>query len=64
MMVSGLVRIEMEMEHKLGLMEQDMKVSGKVIEHAGKENFGILMEIYTMVNGRMIKLMDKEPIFM
>jgi hypothetical protein len=63
-MVSGLARIEMGMEHKLGLMEQDMKVSGKVIEHAVKENFGILMEIYTMVNGRMIKLMDKEPTFM
>ena len=60
---NGLAKIEMAKEHKLGLTELDMKASGRVIEHVGKVNSGILTGIYTMASGKMIKRMAKEPIF-
>jgi GH15 family glucan-1,4-alpha-glucosidase len=39
-------------------MEPDMKESGVIIKQTVKENFGMLMEIFTKENGRMIKQMD------
>ena len=35
-----------------------MKESGVIIKQTVKENFGMLMEIFTKENGRMIKQMD------
>ena len=43
---------------KFGQMERDMKESGVIIKQTVKENFGMLMEIFTKENGRMIKQMD------
>lgn len=51
-------------EYKLGQMELDMKATGKIIKHMEKENFGMLMEIFFRENGKMIKPMVKELIFM
>jgi GH15 family glucan-1,4-alpha-glucosidase len=39
-------------------MEPDMKESGVIIKQTVKESFGMLMEIFTKENGRMIKQMD------
>jgi hypothetical protein len=46
----------MDMEFKFGLMEHAMKVTGKIIKLVEKENFGMWMEMYLRVNGKMIKL--------
>jgi len=35
-----------------------MKESGVIIKQTVKESFGMLMEIFTKENGRMIKQMD------
>lgn len=43
---------------KFGQMEPDMKESGEIIKQTDKESFGMLMEIFTKDNGRMIKQMD------
>jgi hypothetical protein len=44
-------------------MGQFMKVSGGIIKQMEKEPFGILMEIFILVNFLTIKLMDLEFIF-
>lgn len=38
---NGLVRIEMDMEFKFGVMVQNMRESGKIIELMEKGNSGI-----------------------
>lgn len=38
---NGLVRIEMDMEFKFGVMEQNMKENGEIIELMVEGNFGI-----------------------
>jgi hypothetical protein len=45
----------MEKEFKHGKMEPDMKEIGKIIKLMEKENFGMLMEMFLRVNGKMIK---------
>ncbi len=40
-----------------------MKEIGKIIKQMVMENFGMLMETILKVNGRMIKLTEKELIF-
>jgi hypothetical protein len=44
-------------------MELNMKEIGKIIKQMVMENFGMLMETILKVNGRMIKLTEKELIF-
>jgi hypothetical protein len=57
-MVNGLEVLETVLEYKNGLMGLDMKVLGKIIEHMARVNLLILMVIFMMENGLMIKLMD------
>ena len=52
------------LEFKFGLMEQNMKVNGGIIKQTVKENFGMQMETFMRVSGKMIKLMDLEYMFM
>jgi len=40
----------MDMELRVGLMGQNMKVNGRIIKLMEKENFGIVMEISIMVS--------------
>lgn len=56
---NGLSKIEMAMAYKFGMMEQNMKVNGRITELMEEVNFGILMVISLMVNGRMIKHVEK-----
>ena len=48
----------MDMEFKYGKMEQNMKEIGDLIRHVDMENSGMLMEMFSKVNGLMTKLMD------
>lgn len=41
MKVNGLVRIEMDLVYRYGVMEQNMKGNGKIIERMGEGSFGI-----------------------
>lgn len=41
MKVNGLVKIEMDLVYKFGVMEQNMKENGRIIEQMGEESFGI-----------------------
>jgi len=52
------------LEFKFGPMEQNMKVNGGIIKQTVKENFGMQMETFMRVSGKMIKLMDLEYMFM
>lgn len=52
------------MEAKFGLMEQNMKANGSEIRQTGEESFGMLMVIFMMENGKMIKQTATEYIFM
>ena len=52
------------LEFKFGLMEQNMKVNGGIIKQTVKENFGMQMETFMRVSGKMIKQMDLEYMFM
>jgi hypothetical protein len=54
----------MDLVYKFGQTMLSMKVNGGKIRLMVKESFGMLMEIYMKENGRMIKLMDTEYIFM
>ena len=47
-----------------GLMELNIKDSGRIIKLLDKENFGMLMEMYSMGSGEMIKLMALVHIYM
>ena len=49
--------LDMDMVYKFGLMELDMKENGKITKLMEKENSGMWMEMYLMVNGVMIKPM-------
>lgn len=60
---NGLVKVEMAMASKFGVMEQNMKGNGRITELMAEVNFGILMGISLMENGRMIKPVEKEFIF-
>ena len=53
----------MDMEYKYGLMEQDMRVIGNITKLVERESFGMQMEMYLKDNGKMIKRMDMEFIF-
>lgn len=53
----------MVMEFKFGLTEQGMKDTGNKIKLVEKESFGMLMEMFLKVSGKMIKQMDMESIF-
>lgn len=59
MMVNGLVKVEMGMEFKFGMMEQSMKENGRITELMEEVNFGMLMVISLMENGKMIKHVEK-----
>jgi hypothetical protein len=48
--------------YKSGPMVLYMKVGGKIIKLMVKEDLYMLMEIFTMVIGKMIRLMDMEYI--
>lgn len=54
----------MAQEFKLGLMVLDMKEIGKTTKRMVRENSGMLMEISSKGNGKMIKQMDMVFIFM
>lgn len=54
----------MGMENKNGPMVRATKEIGLTIKLTDTENFFMLMEIFTRVNGEMIKPMGKETIFM
>jgi len=58
LMVNGLGVLETVLEYNNGLMGLDMKVLGKIIGHMARVNLLILMVIFMMENGLMIKLMD------
>lgn len=60
---SGLGRIETASEYKSGLTEPSTKESGKATELMEEENFGILMEITSKANGKMIRLVERGCIF-
>ena len=53
----------MAMVFKYGLMVLDMKAIGNIIKLVEKENSGMLMVMYLKDNGKMIKLMAMEYIF-
>ena len=44
------------MGRNCGLMEQSMKGSGIIIKQRGREHSGMLKEMFTMGNLKMIKL--------
>lgn len=48
---------DMVKEYKFGLMVQDMKVSGRKIKLMEGENSGMQTVMFSMENGKMIKLM-------
>lgn len=47
----------MAMVFRSGQMVPDMKVIGKITKLVEKVNFGMWMEMFSKVNGKMIKLM-------
>ena len=51
--------LDKEKEDKSGLMDQCMKVGGRTIKLMAEEDLYMLMEMYTMVNGWMIKHTEK-----
>jgi len=59
MMENGLVKIEMAMVFKFGVMELNMKGNGRITELMAEVNFGISMGISLMENGRMIRHLEK-----
>ena len=63
-MANGLEIIEMAKEFKYGQMVRDMKENGKKIKLVVKVNLDMSMVMSLMVNGKMIKQMDTEFIFM
>jgi hypothetical protein len=54
----------MDLVYNYGQMVQNMKESGRKIRLMGRGNFGMLMVIFSMVNGKMIKQMVMEFIHM
>ena len=50
---------DMEKVHKFGMMEQNMKVIGKMINPMGMVHFIIQMEMYTKDFGKIIEPMEK-----
>jgi hypothetical protein len=50
------------MEFKLGQMERNMKVSGRIIRLMARAHFGMWMEIYLRESGKTTKLMAMECI--
>ena len=52
----------MEKEYKYGMMEQNMKVNGKMINQMDMELFTMQMEMFIKEVGKMIKQMEKEYI--
>lgn len=53
----------MDLVFKYGQMVLNIKEIGNIIEHVEKGNSGMLMVISTKVNGRMIRQMDMDDIF-
>ena len=62
MKASGWMEWNMATEIKSGLMEVNIKVSGKKIKQMEKAGFFILMVMFMMVIGLMIRQMVKEHI--
>jgi len=58
--VAGLTIRNMVKVHKSGKMAPNMKAIGNVMNHMDKGNFGLLMEMYIMEIGKMIKQMVME----
>jgi hypothetical protein len=56
---NGKIIKEMEEVLKFGKMDPFMKGIGKIILHMGLEDLFTLMEMYILVNGKMIELMVK-----
>lgn len=52
---------EMVTAHKSGLMDRDMKDTGKLIKPTDKENSFMLMVTFMKANGSKTKLMETEP---
>jgi len=50
----------MDMVHRSGQMEQNMRANGKIIKHTVKVHFGMFMVINTKDNGKEIKPMASE----
>ncbi len=50
---------DMEREFKFGMMERNMKETGKMINQMDMELFTIQMVMYTKVIGKIIELMEK-----
>lgn len=60
---SGKIIKEMEEANNSGKMVVFMKVIGKIILLTDMEGLFILMEMFILVNGLVIKPTEKEPIF-
>lgn len=54
---NGWDLIDMDLESKIGQMEQSMKVNGKRIKLVVKANLHMQTVMYTKANGKMTKLM-------
>jgi hypothetical protein len=54
---NGRAHIGMAMGFRYGLMELNMKDSGKTIKHMEKESFGMRTGMFSMVSGKRIRLM-------
>lgn len=62
MMVHGEVTYEKAMEFKYGMMEQNIRETGTTIKLMGEASLLILMVMYMMELGLMIKLQEREHI--
>jgi len=63
-MENGGVQLGRDLDYRYGQMERDMRGSGKIIKHVAKVNFGTLMVMCSMVNGKRTRLMAMEYIYM
>jgi len=61
--VNGWDQIDMVMEFNIGLMELNITDVGKKIKLVEKESLSMLMEIFMRVNGKMIRLLALESIY-
>jgi hypothetical protein len=61
---NGLDLIDMDLVNKFGLMVLNIREIGKKIKLRVKENLHIQIAMSIKVNGKMIKLMDMEYLYM
>jgi hypothetical protein len=60
---NGKINNDMVMEYRYGLTELNMRDIGLIIKLMEGENSGMQMVMFMMENGKTIKLMDLEPMF-